>query len=104
MKRTVKCMTKKDKDAVASATIVTFDYEGVTMDDLMAGWEDQAVIKLQAGFRRKEGAVPASIEVRVKDMAKGRVAEVVTPDTILANVATLTPEQRAAVIAKLQGK
>lgn len=103
MKRSVKCMTKKDKNGTAAPTNITFDYEGVTMEDLMAGWEDQATIKLQAGFRRKEGAVPAAIEVKVKDMAKGRVAEVITPDTILANVATLTPEQRAAVIAKLRG-
>lgn len=103
MKRSVKCMTKKDKAGTAQATNITFDYEGVTMDDLMAGWEDQAVIKLQAGFRRKEGAIPAAVEVRVKDMAKGRVAEVVTPDTIMANVSVLTPEQRAELIAKLRG-
>jgi hypothetical protein len=104
MKRTVKCMTKKDKDGQAAPTLITFDYEGVTMDDLLAGWEDQAVIKLQSKFRRGEGAIPAAHQVRVKGMCAGRAAEVVTVDTLAANAATLTPEQRAALIAKLTGK
>ena len=65
MKTTVKCMTKKDKAGSASPTVITFDYEGVTMEDMRAGWEDGAVIKIQSKFRRGEGAIPSVYAVRV---------------------------------------
>ena len=103
MIRTVSCKTKLDKTAEAQATAITFDYEGVTMDDLLGGWEDGAVIKLQAKFRRDE-VVPAKITVKVKDMAKGRAAVVITPETILEHAAKMTPQERLALIQKLQAK
>lgn len=103
MIRTTSCKTKLDKSGAAQPSVITFDYEGVTIEDLYGGWEDGAVIKLQAKFRRDE-VVPAKITIKVKDMAKGRAAVVITPEMVLAQAAKMTPEERTALIAKLQGK
>lgn len=100
MIRTVSCKTKLDKGAQAQGTVISFDYEGVTIEDLYGGWEDGAVIKLQAKFRRDE-VVPAKITVKVKDMAKGRAAVVITPEMVLAQAQKMTPEERQALIAQL---
>jgi hypothetical protein len=104
MKTQVKCMTKKDKAGTASPTIVTLDWDGVTLDDTKPLFTDGLVIRLQSKWRRGEGAIPSVVEVRVKDACAGRVAEVVTVDSLAANANTLTPAERAALIAKLQGK
>lgn len=102
MKQSVKCMTKKSKDGDAIATNIVYDFEGVTVEDLVPGWLNYATIRMQSKWRNGEGAIPAAVEVRVKDMAKGRQAEVVTPETVFANAATLTAEQRAALIERLK--
>lgn len=102
MKQSVKCMTKKDKGGTAIATNIVYDFEGVTVDDLIPGWLNYATIRMQSKWRNGEGAIPTAVEVRVKDMAKGRQAEVVTPETVFANAATLTAEQRAALIERLK--
>lgn len=95
-------MTKKSKDGDAIATNIVYDFEGVTVEDLVPGWLNYATIRMQSKWRNGEGAIPAAVEVRVKDMAKGRQAEVINVDTTFASAQTLSPADRLALIERLK--
>lgn len=104
MLKQVVCNTKKDKGAQAVRTEIAYDFTGVTLDDLVAGWIDGATIRLQSKWRRGDAPIPSKVTVKVKDMCAGRVSEVLTAEGVLDFAKKMTDAERAALIAKLQGK
>ncbi len=95
MNRMVTVSTKVDKDSKESDTIVTFVWPEGIPAWCMAGFEAYATVKLQ-GRWRKAGQIPAKVTVNAVELAPGAKATV-DPEAIIA---ALSPEQRAALLAK----
>ena len=95
MKREIAVSTKQDKDAPAKRTHLTINYPDGIPAWLLDGYESFLVVKLQGQWRNK--GIPAALEVNAQDYAPGTRAK---PMTVEEALAALTPEQRAALLAK----
>ena len=95
MKREIVVSTKQDKDAQAKRTHLTINYPDGIPAWLLDGYEAFLVVKLQGQWRNK--GIPATLEVNAQDYAPGTRAK---PMTVEEALAALTPEQRAALLAK----
>lgn len=95
MQREIVVSTKQDKDAPAKRTNITINYPDGIPAWLLDGYESFLVVKLQGQWRNK--GIPATLEVNAQDYAPGTRAK---PMTVEEALAALTPEQRAALLAK----
>lgn len=98
--------TKPTANGEAVNTSFTFNWDNVTVDDMRAMAQSALVIKLQSQFRRdavKHGTpIPATLEVNVADHKPGVRAVRVTK-SLDEQIAELSDEQRAALLARLVG-
>lgn len=109
MKRVVNVDTRPNENAQAVRTVLTLDYTGVTVADLMDPAEDSLVIGLQGRWRRgvkatPSVAIPKTLTVVVKDLIaqmKSRSQAPLTVDGLAAVAATMTEAERKALIEKL---
>lgn len=103
----VQVKTKLNKDDKSpKMTVVTYNFAGVTVEDLAGPAIDTLTINLQGGWRRNK-AIPAKIEVSVKDMIARmgtRSSAPLTAEGIVAHASTYTPDELKALIEQLQGK
>lgn len=97
-KTTANIDTRKEAGAEQVTTNVTFNWDGISTDELQQMAQQALIVKLQAKWR-KDGIPAGAHAVNVSDYRPGvRAERTVNVDNI---VAKLTPEQRAALIAKL---
>lgn len=99
MKTVTEVKTKPDARAEAVTTNLTINWEGMTEDDVRALAQQALVVKLQGGWR-KNGIPAGDHEVNATDFRVGVRAPRSAPD-IVALVGKLSPEERAALLAKL---
>lgn len=92
--------TKSDARAEAVTTKLTLNWEGMAPEEIRALAEQALVVKLQ-GKWRKDG-IPAEAEVKVVEHKVG-VRSPKAPVDIFAAINSMTPEQKAALLAKLTG-
>jgi hypothetical protein len=92
--------TKPSKDAESIKTNLTIVWDGMSEDDVRALAQQALVVKLQSGWR-KNGVPSGDFTVNASEFKVGsRAAR--KPADVFSLVATLTPEQKAALLAKLQ--
>ena len=92
--------TRAAAGGTAVVTNATFNWEGMTPEDVQALAQAALVVKLQAGWRK--GTIPeGDITVNAAEFKVGTRAPK-APADIKTIVAKLSPEQRAALIAQLQ--
>lgn len=98
--------TRLDKSAKdATRTVLTMDYTGCTVEDLIAPAEDSLVIALQGRWRRAK-AIPKTLTVNVKELIaslKTRAGGPETVESLAAKAATMSDEERQRIIALLTG-
>ncbi len=99
MKTVTEVKTKPDARAEAVTTNLTINWEGMTEDDVRALAQQALVVKLQGGWR-KNGIPAGDHEVNAADFRVGVRAPRSAPD-IVALVGKLSPEEKAALLAKL---
>jgi hypothetical protein len=91
--------TKENKEATAVDTKLTLDWEGMTEEDLRALAQQALIVKLQGSWRKN--GIPAEATVKVSEHKVGtRAAR--GPTDIFALISKMSPEEKAAAIAKLQ--
>lgn len=103
-KRVLNVKTRLTKTAAPKITVLTLDYTGVTADELQGPAEDSLVIVWQ-GRKRRAKVIPSAETINVKAMLSTLGARTSTPATvegITATAQTMTAEERAALIKKLQ--
>ncbi len=97
--------TKVDKDSDAKETVLSVDWDGITSQQLKAGYLAYMVVKVQ-GVWRKGGVIPSKISIKASEYAPGtRHTSTMTPEQALATVkseALADKAKRAALIAELQ--
>lgn len=96
--------TKPSKDATATQTKLTINWDGMSPEDIRALAQQSLVIKWQGKHRitkkNPEPLIPAEASVNATDYKVGsRVAKVVTIEDVKALFAKMTPEQKAAFLA-----
>ncbi len=92
--------TRLAKGGVAKPTTVTFDFEGVTVEQIVELAVRGLVIAVQATYRTA-GTVPEVEVVKVAAiLAKTREAKPVTPEAMVARITKL-PEAEQARIREL---
>lgn len=95
---TMKVTTKLNKDAAAVETNLSINWDGITTDQLKAGYTSFMVVKLQGQWRNKE-SIPTELTVKAVDYVPGTRAPAMSlQDAIKA----LTPEEKAKLLAELQ--
>jgi len=100
-KMTRKVSTKQDADGDEKQTDFTVDFSNCSEDVVKAMAFAYLTVKRQGAWRRK--GIPAKEEIAATNFAPGsRAVEPVTVDTIAARAETLSPEQRAELLRKLQ--
>jgi hypothetical protein len=96
--------TKPTATGDAVVTAFTFNWDNVSAEEIRAMAQSALVIKMQSQFRRdavKNGeAIPTEITENVADHKPGTRA-VRTQKSIMEQIATMTAEQRAALLAQL---
>jgi hypothetical protein len=90
--------TKPTKDAEAVTTELSINWEGMTSEDVQALAQQALIVKLQSGWR-KNGIPQGAHEVKAVDHKVG-VRAPRQPTDIAAMLRALSPEDRAAVLAK----
>lgn len=98
MKTNVTCNTRIKTGAPKQATNLTIEWDGMTEDDIRDLAQQSLVIKLQGGWR-KDKAVPDEASIKAVDHKIGTRAPK-RPFDLAAALASLSPEDRAAVLAK----
>ena len=99
MKTVTEVKTKPDARAEAVTTNLTINWEGMTEDDVRALAQQALVVKIQGGWR-KNGIPAGDHEVNAADFRAGVRAPRSAPD-IAALIGKLSPEEKAALLAKL---
>lgn len=99
MKTVTEVKTKPDARAEAVTTNLTINWEGMTEDDVRALAQQALVVKIQGGWR-KNGIPAGDHEVNAADFRVGVRAPRSAPD-IATMIGKLSPEEKAALIAKL---
>ena len=90
--------TKPDARAEAVNTAVTIDWSNMNRDDLIAMAQQSIVIKLQSKWR-KEG-IPSEANIDAAEYKVG-VRAPRKPADIATLIGKLSPEEKAALLAKL---
>lgn len=89
--------TKANKEAESVKTELTLNWAGMSEEDLRALAQQALIVKLQSGWRKN--GIPDAATVNVVDHKVGTRA----PRTAAQiDVASMTPEQKQALLAKLQ--
>lgn len=90
--------TKATKDGEAVKTALIINWEGCTVEEIQAMAQQALVVKLQSGWRKN--GIPEAVTVKAADHKVGQR----TPGgkSLLEKVATLSPEQKAELLAMLQ--
>lgn len=83
----------------AIATNLSINWEGMTPDDVQALAQQALIVKLQGAWR-KNGIPSGDAEVNATDYKVG-VRAARKPADLAAMIAALSPEEKAAMIAKL---
>ena len=91
--------TKANARAEAITTALTINWEGMEQADIIALAQQSLVIKLQSQWRNAE-AIPTEATVNAADYKIG-VRAPKKPADVMALVNKLSPEERAALLAKL---
>jgi hypothetical protein len=99
--------TKPEQNGTPVNTAFTFNWDNVTPEEIRAMAQSGLVIKMQSAFRRdatKNGtAIPTTCDVNVADHKPGTRAVRVTK-SLDAQIAELSDDQRAALLARLMGE
>lgn len=98
----VKTKLNKD-DKNPKLTIVTYNFAGVTVEELAGPAMDTLTINLQSGWRRN-GSIPQKLEVNVKDMISrmgSRSSAPLTAEGIKAVASTMSLDEVNALIKQM---
>ena len=90
--------TRADKDSAQQQTKLTIDFTGATQEVLQEIATSAIVVKWQAGARKN--GIPAAATIKAIEYRPG-TRLVQQFDVMKLDPASLTPEQRRALIAKL---
>jgi hypothetical protein len=101
MKTTTEVQTKPAAGEQAVITNLTINWDGMTEEDTRALAQQALIVKLQSGWR-KNGIPQGDTEVNAVDFRVG-VRAPRQPKDLAAMIAALSPEDKAALLAKLQG-
>lgn len=99
MQTNIKIETKANKDANPVETNLTIDWEGMEVEDIRALAQQALVVKVQSGWR-KNGIPAGDHSIKATDFKVGVRAPKQAKD-IAAMIASLSPEQKAELMAKL---
>ena len=91
--------TKLDARGVKQVTAVTFNWDGMTDEEIRALAEQALTVKVQ-GKWRADGIIPGEITILVTEHKIG-VRAPKKPINVLDAVKTMTPEQKAELLAML---
>ncbi len=91
--------TRPSAGAEAIETTLTIDWEDMSPDDIRALAQQALIVKLQGAWR-KNGIPAGEHTVKAADYKVG-VRQARQPKDIMSLVSALTPEQKAALLAKL---
>jgi hypothetical protein len=95
--------TRVTKDGEVFTTDATFNWDGVTEEQVRKLAERSVIIATQSLYRAA-GRVPATDTIQVaKMLARERGTFKATPESVVAKVNKMTPEQRALIL-KMLGK
>lgn len=93
--------TKATKDAAeAVKTALIINWEGCTVEEIQAMAQQALIVKLQSGWRKN--GIPESVTVKAADHKVGVRAKKSALETVTAALSSLTPEQKAELLAALQ--
>lgn len=98
-----KVQTRLTAQSPKQGTNVTLDFTSCTVEDLAEVAADSIIILMQSRYRRAE-VVPPKDSVNVREFLaslKSRATAKPTVESLAAKANSLTPEQRAALIAAL---
>lgn len=90
--------TKKDKKSVAVNTALTVKWDGISDEQLRAGYLAFMVVKIQGVWRNK--GIPDKMEVFAKDYAPGTRHG--GPVNVFDAVKSMSAEEKAKLLAELQ--
>lgn len=93
--------TRPAKDADAIETKLSINWDGMTDDDVQALAQQALIVKLQSNWR-KNGIPAGDAEVNAVDFKVG-VRAPRKPADLATMIAALSPEEKAALLAKLAG-
>lgn len=96
-----KVSTKPDARSEAQVTMLTIDWEGISPEEIRAMAEQALVVKLQGNWRKN--GIPAEVTVKAADYKPGTRHAATGKGNILAAIEKMTPEEKAALLAKLTG-
>ncbi len=94
--------TKPNKTGAEVKTVLTVDWNGITEEQLKAGYASFMVVKLQGGWRKN--GIPSTASVKAADYAPGtrHAGGPIPLEGIKATLPSMTPEQKAALLALLK--
>ena len=96
--------TRQADGMPAITTNLSINWDGMTDDDVKALAQQALIVKLQgkwrAGVKAGTGTIPTEETVNAVDHKVGTRAPKALPD-LAAMIAALSPEQKAAMLAKL---
>jgi hypothetical protein len=98
-KTTTEVVTRPAAGAEGVTTNLTINWEGMTEDDLRALAQQAMIVKLQGNWR-KNGIPAGDHEVNAVDYKVG-VRAPRQPKDLAAMIQALSPEEKAALLAKL---
>lgn len=91
----VKVSTKMSKDSSAQNTVLGINWDGITTEQLQAGFQSYMIVKLQGAWRRAE-LIPTRVQVNARDYAPGSRSVGISESDIQEMVKALKPYQLAA--------
>lgn len=94
MNKTIK--TRLTKGADAHSTELVIDFTGTTQEQLEELAARSIIIATQAAYRTAE-SVPAKDTVVVSDMLKRERVSKSTPESVLAKIGKMSPEQQEEI-------
>lgn len=100
MKTMTEVATRPSAGADAVTTNLTIDWDGMSEEDTRALAQQALVVKLQGNWR-KNGIPAGDHEVKAVDYKVG-VRAPRQPKDLAAMIQALSPEEKAALLAKLQ--
>lgn len=92
--------TKVNKDAEPVNTVLTFNWDGMSEDDLKALAQQALIVKLQSGYRKN--GIPETATINVAEHKVGTRAPR-APVDIFAKVGQMSAEEKAKLLALLAG-
>lgn len=99
LKTTTEVATKQAAGAEAVTTNLTIDWEGMTDADLQALAQQALIVKAQGNWR-KNGIPAGDHTIKAADYKVG-VRRAPQPKDLATMIAALSPEEKAALLAKL---